>query len=147
MTFSNKTIKSISFLLFILFITLASSLFVIKKVIEPLVSSISGKVIKGEGVSKLYGFPTANIRIKEKLPCGVFDGKSQYGKTTVMSDGKGYVEAHIHNFNKNIYGKELKIENIDYIKGIDSKERRLQDCKFVKLKREYMKAPWSEFIK
>ena len=30
---------------------------------------------------------TANINIDKDLECGVYNGISQYGKTTIMSDG------------------------------------------------------------
>ena len=106
-----------------------------KDIIEPLVSSISGKVIKGDGDSRKYGYPTANMNIKEDLPCGVFNGESQYGTTTVLSNGKNFVEAHIHNFNKNIYGETLKIKDLGLIqdKNAPGKDKpSFQDCVFAK---------------
>jgi len=99
-----------------------------KKTIEGLVSSISGKVIKGEGTSRDYDYPTANIIIKKPMKCGVFNGMSQYGKTTILSNGTNYVECHIHNFNKNIYGKTLKIKDIDYV----DKKNAEKDCIWAK---------------
>jgi FAD synthase len=81
-------------------------------VIESLVSSIEGKVIKGDQTSRKIDYPTANMNIETPMECGIFNGQSQYGKTTVISGGNNFVECHIHNFNKNIYGKKLRVDNI-----------------------------------
>ena len=70
------------------------------------------------------------MKIKQDLDCGIFNGDSKYGKTTIISDGEGYVECHIHYFNKDIYGKKLKIKNIHYIE--DDKEKKMKDCLFAK---------------
>ena len=129
MNIRSKHIKSIKFLSFTLFIVLLSSFFITKN-IETLVSSISGVVKKGDGNARKYGYRTANMNIKEKLDCGIFNGDSKYGKTTIISNGKGYVECHIHDFNKNIYGKKLNIDNIHYIEN--DKEKKIKDCMFAK---------------
>lgn len=99
-----------------------------KKYIENLVSSISGKVIKGDGISRKYGYRTANMKLKKPMECGVFNGMSQHGKTTILSNGTNYVECHIHDFNKDIYGKTLKIKNIDYVNEND----KYKDCLWAK---------------
>ena len=75
-------------------------------------TNISGTVKKGKGVAKEYGYKTANITIDQELQCGVYNGVSQYGKTTIMSNGSKNVQCHIHDFNKNIYGEKLDIKNI-----------------------------------
>ena len=75
-------------------------------------TNISGIVEKGRGVAKEYGYKTANITIDQELQCGVYNGESQYGKTTIMSNGSKHVQCHIHDFNENIYGKKLDIKNI-----------------------------------
>lgn len=129
MNIRSKHMKSIKFLSFTLFIILLSSFFVTKN-IETLVSSISGVVKKGDGVARKYGYRTANMNIKQKLDCGIFNGDSKYGKTTIISNGKGFVECHIHDFKKNIYGKKLKIDNIRYIDK--TKEKNMMNCMFAK---------------
>ena len=50
--------------------------------------------------------------LDKKLDCGIYNGVSQYGKITIMSDGSNDVQCHIHDFNENIYGKKLDIKNI-----------------------------------
>ena len=101
----------ISFYL-VLGISLLLVIYIKFNVIENLVSSIEGKVIKGDQTSRKIDYPTANMYIEKPLECGIFNGKSQYGKTTVISGGNNFVECHIHNFNKNIYGKKLRVDNI-----------------------------------
>ena len=101
----------ISFYL-VLGISLLLVIYIKFNVIESLVSSIEGKVIKGDQTSRKLDYPTANMNIETPIDCGIFNGKSQYGKTTVISGGGKFVECHIHNFNKNIYGKKLKVDNI-----------------------------------
>ena len=104
----------ISFYL-VLGISLLLVIYIKFNVIENLVSSIEGKVIKGDQTSRKLDYPTANMNIKKPLECGIFNGKSQYGKTTIISGGGKFVECHIHNFNKNIYGKKLRVDNIKKI--------------------------------
>ena len=122
MIITHRKLKDISILLLVLTISILSSMIVVKKVVEPLVSSISGVVEHGDGTSREYGYPTANMRIKEELPCGTWNGESKYGRTTVLTDGSGKVEAHIHDFNKDIYGKKLIIDNLRMIKGLGVKK-------------------------
>ena len=110
---------------YLLIVCLILFLFSRKKKIENLVSSISGKVIKGDGTSRKYGYRTANMKIKKPLECGVFNGMSQYGKTTILSNGTDYVECHIHDFNKDIYGETLNIKNIDYTDKNDKQKNCL----------------------
>ena len=104
----------ISFYL-VLGLSLLLVIFIQGNVIEGLVSSIEGKVIKGDETSRKIDYPTANMFIKHTMECGIVNGKSQYGKTTVFSGGGNFVECHIHNFNKNIYGKKLRVDNIKKI--------------------------------
>ena len=90
--------------------------------IESLVPSIEGKVIKGDQISRKIDYPTANMKINTPLECGIFNGQSQYGKTTVISGGGKFVESHIHNFNKNIYGEKLRIDNIEKLNFNNDKD-------------------------
>ena len=135
MIITNRKLKDISILLLVLTISILSSMIVVKKVVEPLVSSISGVVEHGEGISREYGYPTANMRIKESLPCGAWNGESKYGTTTVLTNGSGKVEAHIHDFNKKIYGEKLIIDNLRMIKGIGVKREKQaeKNCVMAKL--------------
>jgi riboflavin kinase/FMN adenylyltransferase len=91
---------------------------------------ISGKVIRGFSRGGKFGFPTANIEldekymiprkgvyfarikiqgIKHKLPCVV-----NIGNNPTFNVKKLLLEAHIIEFNENIYGKLIKVELIRY---------------------------------
>ncbi|MEK7376555.1 MAG: bifunctional riboflavin kinase/FAD synthetase [Candidatus Margulisiibacteriota bacterium] len=82
---------------------------------------VSGKVIKGRGMGKKLGFPTANIKTSDdKLfpPYGVYAGTCvikgkkyraavNIGNRPTFGTGFARVEAHVIGYNKNLLGKEL----------------------------------------
>ena len=85
---------------------------------------LNGKVIKGNGVGRTIKYPTANIEIKEiyKLipPKGVylvkiylgeneFSGMMNIGNRPTISGLNQTIEIHIFDFDKDIYGKNLKV--------------------------------------
>ncbi|MDR0675919.1 MAG: bifunctional riboflavin kinase/FMN adenylyltransferase [Elusimicrobiota bacterium] len=98
---------------------------------------IRNKVIKGLGLARKFGFPTANIFIPRNkiLPEGVFVGRVNVDEkiyNAVLSSGKREsldknkfkaqsvlklcLEAHILDFNENIYGKEIEVYFIKKIR-------------------------------
>ncbi|MBT3261111.1 riboflavin biosynthesis protein RibF [bacterium] len=84
---------------------------------------IIGTVIKGDGRGSSIGFPTANILVppKKLVPAhGVYKGKILYGnqylkamiyigKRSTFNKKDWTLEVHILDYQKNIYGKQLKI--------------------------------------
>ena len=85
---------------------------------------LNGKVIKGNGVGKTIKYPTANIEIKEiyKLipPKGVylvkiyldeneFSGMMNIGNRPTINGLNQTIEVHIFDFDKDIYGENLKV--------------------------------------
>ena len=93
--------------------------------------SIQGKVIKGQSLGKTIGFPTANIELKYNsiLPKpGVYIGYVNiHGKTyksminignnpTFNYQDKLSIEAHILDFNEDIYNKDIQITFIERIR-------------------------------
>ena len=95
--------------------------------------SISGTVIRGEGIGNTLGFPTANVEPPSKYKLipkeGIYAIKVHYfekvyngvlyigTRPTLESFKNRTIEAHIFDFNKDIYGDKLKIEFIEYIRG------------------------------
>jgi len=93
--------------------------------------SILGTVIKGSSLGARLGFPTANINPHhEVIPQdGIYAVKIIYNKQkfpgvcsigtkpTFTAQQKKYIEAHIFNFRKNIYGRYLEIQFIKRIRG------------------------------
>jgi riboflavin kinase/FMN adenylyltransferase len=105
--------------------------------------SIVGNVIHGNKIGSKIGFPTANIQIENKwkiLPKNgvyavkVFFKNQEYlgmlnlGNRPSISEDSFVIEAHLFDFNENIYNEELKI---DFIKRIRN-EKQFSDL--VKLK-------------
>lgn len=89
--------------------------------------SIGGEVVHGEKRGRSIGFPTANIEIPESyklLPAdgsyAIFaevDGKKLKGMLNIgykptVNGSKRTIEAHLFNFEEEIYGKSITIEFI-----------------------------------
>jgi len=92
-----------------------------------------GMVIKGEGVGRKLGFPTANLAVDERkiLPRGVFDARARLdGREFCAVANVGFrptvnpvhaaaplCEVHILDFSRDIYGMELEVEFISLLRG------------------------------
>lgn len=91
---------------------------------------LSGEVVKGHSRGKEIGFPTANLKIDEDkiIPKnGVYLVKSKidqqdiYGMMNIgynptFNNKSKKIETHFFNLNKNLYGKIIKIELLEYIR-------------------------------
>lgn len=102
--------------------------------------SLKGQVISGNQMGRELGFPTANLQISDPykvIPASgiyatwvhladqVYKGMTYIGnRPTIISGGEQRIETHILDFSEDIYGKELKIEFVKYIR---------EDLKFEKL--------------
>ena len=86
--------------------------------------SVRNSVIKGNKMATSLGYPTANIIWPDsmvKLPYGVYFGFTQlknkiqpalisWGVRPTLTDGKTeMIEAHIYDFNENLYGKIISV--------------------------------------
>jgi riboflavin kinase/FMN adenylyltransferase len=94
--------------------------------------SLQGKVTTGEHRGAGMGFPTANIDVDSKQalpPDGVYatwayvEGKAYQSMTnigrrpTFGAHNKRTVEVFILSYDKDIYGKDLKIELVERLRG------------------------------
>ncbi|MGB5990349.1 MAG: bifunctional riboflavin kinase/FAD synthetase [Marinifilaceae bacterium] len=95
--------------------------------------SLYGKVVPGQKLGRKIGFPTANIKIEnaDKLIPAVgvyavnieiegemFSGMLNMGmRPTVSNNGDFSVEVNIFNFDRDIYGKNIKVSFIGRIRG------------------------------
>ncbi len=94
--------------------------------------SVDGKVISGDKRGQKIGFPTANIKVENThklIPAvGVYavkvniDFVTYYGmmnigfRPTVKEKGSLLPEIHIFDFNEDIYGKEISVEFLSFIR-------------------------------
>ena len=90
-----------------------------------------GTVIKGDQRGRILGFPTLNFRLPNEMaipPDGVFvnrvriDGK-WYGGVGNIGDNPTFknqyhrCEVHVFDFNQDVYGKEVLVQFISYLRG------------------------------
>lgn len=106
--------------------------------------SINGTVVRGQGIGKDLGYPTANIEIKNKYklipPFGIyavnvfyrgqeFGGMLYIGdRPTLKEHDNLTIEVNIFDFHKDVYGEKLVIEFIEHIRG-DQKFENLDGLK------------------
>lgn len=95
--------------------------------------SLRGTVIDGEKRGRTIGFPTANLELEDRyvVPAkGVYAIKAHYKdqlipgvmnlgvKPTFHQDGvKPTFEVHLLDFNANLYGEQLQVELVAYIRS------------------------------
>ena len=91
---------------------------------------VSGKVSHGNGVGKGLGFPTVNLDYTEgrvKLKHGVYrcaaliSGKIYNAVTNVgvcptFKERESHLEAHLIDFDKNVYGEKIRLFFLGYIR-------------------------------
>jgi len=92
---------------------------------------ISGEVVKGKAIGRTINYPTANLKLKENYKLvpknGVYivqstiEGEKIFGITSIgtnptVGGTEKTIETHFLNFNKDLYGKEITIEFLKYIR-------------------------------
>lgn len=92
---------------------------------------IYGKVVHGHQVGRTIGFPTANLDIpaEKVLPrCGVYsvkvtteegltyDGLLNIGHRPTLDNGKISIEVYLDNFSGNLYGSQLQLQLLSFIR-------------------------------
>ncbi|MBT1247277.1 riboflavin biosynthesis protein RibF [Thermosipho sp. 1223] len=121
---------------------------------------IYGKVYKDKQLGKKLGFPTANIRRGKELItpkfgvylCRVYTPKRYYGliniglRPTIEKTKNVKYEVYILNFEGNLYGKEIRVELLDFLReeknfsSIDELIKQMHEDKKIArkiLEREY----------
>jgi riboflavin kinase / FMN adenylyltransferase len=94
---------------------------------------VAGTVVSGEGRGKQLGFPTANIDVFEKFVTprdGVYTGwvsivpsKTKHaaivnvGPNPTFKGTKKWIESYILDFDRDIYGKKIKVSFLKRIRG------------------------------
>ena len=106
--------------------------------------SISGRVVKGDKLGRLMGFPTANIEIDthhKLIPMDAiyavkavyahqeFGGMLYIGNRPTVNGTKRNIEVNIFNFDRDIYGEDLTVHFIKLIRN-DMKFEDLEALRF-----------------
>lgn len=95
--------------------------------------TVSGEVVKGAGRgTSVVGFPTVNIvypewkqpvkygvySVKCEIDGTVYDGVANFGTCPTFSDDRVALEVYFENYNGDLYGRELSIGFVDFIRDI-----------------------------
>ncbi|MDD9361439.1 MAG: riboflavin kinase, partial [Anaplasma sp.] len=92
--------------------------------------AISGQVMRGRARGRTIGFPTLNLSLEHTImPCrGVYDARVRIGqewfsgianigaRPTFSEDELPVLEMHIFDFDADIYGREVTVELLDFIR-------------------------------
>lgn len=116
---------------------------------------IEGDVVKGKSRGKILGFPTANIETRNEIvPDGIyitttrvgreaFPSLTNVGSRPTFGEKETSVESYIIDFNRNLYGKKIRINFIKKLrderkfKAEDDLARQIQ--KDLKATRKYFR--------
>ncbi|MFN0174822.1 MAG: riboflavin biosynthesis protein RibF [Saprospiraceae bacterium] len=123
-----------------------------------------GKVVQGQKIGRNIGFPTANIEIADPyklvLPEGIYAAKVGANKAalyigtrpTLSSDGKRVIEVNILDFEGELYGQNLRVEVLDFIRpdkkldNLDALQKQIGEDKeeiIKRLDRTLDTGPWT----
>lgn len=93
---------------------------------------LTGKVVKGKGLGKVLGYPTANLFVEASyklIPAvGVYvvhslikgmkvEGVLSVGFNPTTGDNKLSIEVFFFNFSEDLYGKEIQLQLLKRIRG------------------------------
>ena len=104
--------------------------------------SISGRVVRGLGLGRKLGFPTANVHLKRiQAPIdGIFaarvtglgekplDGVASVGTRPTIGGGTALLEVMIFDFNRDIYGRYITVHFVKRLR----EERHFADLELLK---------------
>ncbi len=94
--------------------------------------SVRRKVVAGDGIGKILGFPTANLTVDKQQvmpPVGVYASKTyidsmqmpsitNFGGKPTIKDGAELIETHIIGFEGNLYGKTIEVAFLEKMRDI-----------------------------
>ena len=99
---------------------------------------MEGKIIKGNQKARLINFPTANMKpgnhilpikgvyiVNVTFNGNLYKGIANFGERPTVKGVNLLLETHIFDFNRDIYGKELTVEFLTFIRS----EKKFKDFK------------------
>jgi riboflavin kinase / FMN adenylyltransferase len=106
----------------------------------------SGKVIEGNKIGTVLGYPTANLKLHDRklVPAsGIYAAKAQIegkeylgmlyiGTRPTFESNQLSIEMNLFGFSGNLYNQIMKIEPVEFIRGdkkFDTKEQLIQEIK------------------
>ena len=116
--------------------------------------SIGGNIVEGKSRGKKIGFPTANIKVEENykiipkngvyfVSCKIRNvqkfGMMNIGFNPTFGNKKLTIEVNIFDFNKDVYGENIKIEFIKFIRNEIKFQNIDELIKQIKIDRETCK--------
>jgi len=120
---------------------------------------IIGEVVHGIKLGRKLGFPTANLNLLNKIypPLGIYGAKVKIenrdgiydalinigNKPTVSDEHEVIVEVHILDFDEYIYGEEIYVEVVEYLR----EEKKFDSLEELKEAMESDVITWKERIK
>ncbi|MGL4833905.1 MAG: riboflavin biosynthesis protein RibF, partial [Shewanella sp.] len=92
--------------------------------------ALEGKVVRGKQLGRTLGYPTANIRFRGKKPAlmGIYatrvygvgehaiDSVSSVGTRPTVHGLEPLLEAHLFDFDGDLYGKKIRVEFIEKLR-------------------------------
>jgi riboflavin kinase/FMN adenylyltransferase len=92
--------------------------------------SMTGRVVDGQKLGKVLGFPTANVRLNRRASplAGIFavrvdglgpallDGVASIGTRPTVDGIEPILEVHLFDFDRNIYGEYIRVEFIEKLR-------------------------------
>ena len=77
---------------------------------------LNGTVVSGKKLGGTIGFPTANLEIKAHINTVLYTGIMNIGFNPTVLGKHQTIEAHLFDFNEDLYGKEIMIEFIYFLR-------------------------------
>ncbi len=92
--------------------------------------AMHGKVIRGEGLGRKLGFPTANMRVHRRVTpldgifrrqsarhsCAALPGVASLGTRPTVGGREVLLEAHLFDFDADLYGRWLAVEFVQRLR-------------------------------
>ena len=105
------------------------------------ICTLKGIVVTGKQLGRTNGFPTANMDVEEAVSCrpGVYFGRCcvdgaawrdilNIGTHPTVPEGPPTVEAHLIDYEGNLYGRRIEVELIRYLRS----ERKFESVQALK---------------